>query len=788
MKDKKEYKYDAFISYRHCDLDKFVAENLHKILESYELPKNIKEQLGITGRTIRRVFRDQDELPLSSNLEDPIVDALNNTKYLIVICSPRLKDSMWCKKEIETFKKLRGRKNIFCVLIEGEPSESFPEAVLTDDDNKTLVEPLAADVRGATKKEVLNKIKSEKLRLIAPMYNLDYDDLKQRHKMQEQKRKLTIATIAAGAFLLFALYSSIMLIKINSQQKILKNHQAISLSEKSTSSLSKDSRYDAIKYAYESLTKFDGVKMPYTTDAEYALSEALGVYDVGSSFKANDEIKTKGVVDFIKVSYDNNYLATYDESEELTLWNAKTFKKIKTYSDISGFAFDEYKFSFIGEDYFSYINKDGNIVITVTKNGDKINEIKKEDSSYQSVRAHFENKFLAYTENKKLTIYNSLENKTIGSITYKDDLLRQTFYSEDGNYFFVTSIEDQFSVDKEQYITVHVIDTNTAKEINSVRFNAGYISNMFTNGDNVYMLFNRTMGASFNLLAASYNYKDGNLNWTRTQDSIWGKIITRSYAEGVNDVAIVHGNKLDILDASSGDVKYNFDMSSDILEVFSYTNKNMYLTINKDGTANYASMDTKQNVIYKGQYQFNLNNYSKVTKNATGYLLIPENENRVIYYTTNTNKDAKEIDKEFDYVKTDTISESETNEIKEKMNIKNKNLVSGMFYSEDKDLLFVSYVDDSFAIYNVKEKKLLNTNESILRPDHYYGTDKYGRTYIGNITDAYILDKNYNKVGHIRGLTLVEKDTVIVSNSGTYYSLPIYTLNDLLKQAEDYLK
>ena len=229
-------------------------------------------------------------------------------------------------------------------------------------------------------------------------------------------------------------------------------------------------------------------------------------------------------------------------------------------------------------------------------------------------------------------------------------------------------------------------------------------------------------------------------------------------------------------------------MSSDILEVFSYTNKNMYLTINKDGTANYASMDTKQNVIYKGQYEFNLNNYSKVTKNATGYLLIPENENRVIYYTTNTNKDAKEIDKEFDYVKTDTISESETNEIKEKMNIKNKNLVSGMFYSEDKDLLFVSYVDDSFAIYNVKEKKLLNTVEKVLRPDHYYGTDKYGRTYIRNVTDAYILDKNYNKVGHIRGLIEVDKDKVIVSNNGTYYSLPIYTLNDLLKMAEDYLK
>ena len=30
--ENKKYKYDAFISYRHCDLDKFVAENIHKTL------------------------------------------------------------------------------------------------------------------------------------------------------------------------------------------------------------------------------------------------------------------------------------------------------------------------------------------------------------------------------------------------------------------------------------------------------------------------------------------------------------------------------------------------------------------------------------------------------------------------------------------------------------------------------------------------------------------------------------------------------------------------------------
>lgn len=39
--ENKAYHYDAFISYRHAELDKFVAENLHKQLEAFRLPKSV---------------------------------------------------------------------------------------------------------------------------------------------------------------------------------------------------------------------------------------------------------------------------------------------------------------------------------------------------------------------------------------------------------------------------------------------------------------------------------------------------------------------------------------------------------------------------------------------------------------------------------------------------------------------------------------------------------------------------------------------------------------------------
>ena len=44
-----EIEYDAFISYRHSELDQFVAVTLHKELEAFKLPKAIRNQLLAKG-------------------------------------------------------------------------------------------------------------------------------------------------------------------------------------------------------------------------------------------------------------------------------------------------------------------------------------------------------------------------------------------------------------------------------------------------------------------------------------------------------------------------------------------------------------------------------------------------------------------------------------------------------------------------------------------------------------------------------------------------------------------
>lgn len=227
-------KYDAFISYRHCDLDKFNAMTIQKKLENFKLPKSLYGKT-VNGKTrIDRVFRDQDELPLASNLSDPIETALQNSEFLIVICTPRLPESQWCAKEMETFISLHGRERVLAVLAEGEPEQSFPEAlryvnrvVLDEQGNpheiRQEIEPLAADSRGESRGTIKKKIDDVILRLAAPIFGLNYDDLKQRHKEQRTKKIITIASGIASVFFVFAMVCLLLAFRINSQKNTIED-------------------------------------------------------------------------------------------------------------------------------------------------------------------------------------------------------------------------------------------------------------------------------------------------------------------------------------------------------------------------------------------------------------------------------------------------------------------------------------------------------------------------------------------------------------------------------------
>jgi hypothetical protein len=205
-------KYPVFISYSHRD--ERWASWLHKAIEAYRVPKPLVGRPGRDGpipRQIFPVFRDRDELASSADLPSVLRDALAQSAHLIVLCSPAAAQSRWVTEEIVEFKRLGRGDRILPLIVDGEPHaatperECFPRALsfqidaagrLTDQPT----EPIAADLRPeADGKE------NAKLKLIAGLLGVPFNDLRQRELIAARRRARIWQGVGAVMLLLAVL-------------------------------------------------------------------------------------------------------------------------------------------------------------------------------------------------------------------------------------------------------------------------------------------------------------------------------------------------------------------------------------------------------------------------------------------------------------------------------------------------------------------------------------------------------------------------------------------------------
>ncbi|MBV9489686.1 MAG: TIR domain-containing protein [Verrucomicrobia bacterium] len=201
-----EYKYWAFISYSHAD--RAWGQWLHHSLETYRLPRSLvgkSSRDGVVPRRLFPIFRDREELSISADLGANLKNALRRSRYLVVICSPRAAKSCWVNEEIRYFKSLQAEERVLCFIVAGQPNaadtphsqqeECFPDAArfrvgtggtLTD----VRTEPLAVDVRkrGDGKRNA-------KLKTIAGLAGVNFDDLKRREQRRRLWQKLRIGSL-----------------------------------------------------------------------------------------------------------------------------------------------------------------------------------------------------------------------------------------------------------------------------------------------------------------------------------------------------------------------------------------------------------------------------------------------------------------------------------------------------------------------------------------------------------------------------------------------------------------
>jgi len=196
MKSKK--KYFAFISYSHKDSE--LAKWLQHEFEYYELPATIfderkdlhKEDLP---ESFRPVFRDEDELA-SGELKPQISEALADSEYLIVVCSPNSAQSVYVDSEIKEFISLsqENKRRIFPFIVDGKPhqdeehkdKECFPKTLLELSKDKTdPIELIAGDIHATGRDHAFVKILAGTLN----EKDIRFADLWDRYAIEKAERE-----------------------------------------------------------------------------------------------------------------------------------------------------------------------------------------------------------------------------------------------------------------------------------------------------------------------------------------------------------------------------------------------------------------------------------------------------------------------------------------------------------------------------------------------------------------------------------------------------------------------
>lgn len=808
--------YDAFISYRHTELDKFAAENLHRQLEAFRLPANIVKKTG-GRRKLERVFRDKDELPLTSNLEDPIMKALAESEYLIVICSPRLRESLWCKKEIETFIALHGREKVLAVLIEGEPSESFPEELLYCEETVTLpdgstkterreLEPLAADIRGKNRRAMKKAMKTEILRLLAPIFSVSYDDLRQRHREQKMRKILTASLAGTAVCLAFGAVSTAMALRIQGQkeqieaqnQEILAKTEEISrqneellraqaenLAEESLRYLESGDRIKAVETARQALTSYNGIALPYTERAQYALTQSLHVYDNGSTMKPQYQLVTEGLIDLVKLSPDRESALTLESKGHLTLWKLEGAEKEAEFDDCATAVFSDHTVTFVGDEIVAY-KRDGGGIAIYDRGTEQISEIDTEGRHVYGIYGS-EGEYLAAQEYTQVTVYRVQD----GSVAAYCPVSEGTQAS--GGVFFDT--ESGLLVfgqrDKEDNLELVLYRYNEDRIIDTWQMGGTSLQTVRFEGDRAYVLLNQYGTQNHTAILMACDGATGKLLWKNSFSGGVGKMMYLPAAEGAENLLLATSYEVRLISMADGSVTELFPVGDEVIGGGAFVDTDAFIFFTRGGVYHYLSVDNLTDYNMDMIFQCPDHNDKTFLASMAGFLVLPYQSNRITVYDYTNRDSLTAVETPVEKTADAYVEYSELTALAEEIGLADAAMARYAFYSTDNDLLFVSYQDGRLEIYDAATMECKKALTDV--PDefcYYFGQDADGNYYVGGWTYAYMLSPDFSVLARIEGMIALDaaEGSVIVDNlSEKQYRIPIYSTEELLGKADDLL-
>lgn len=847
-----KYRYDAFISYRHTEPDRFAAENLHRQMEAFRLPGRLSGKTGERTR-IERVFRDRDELPLTDNLEDPIRKALAESEYLIVICSPRLRESLWCRKEIETFISMHGREKVLAVLIEGEPEESFPEELLYAEETVTepdgsvrtvrrALEPLAADMRGKSRREMLKLMRTEKLRLLAPMFSLNYDDLRQRHRERRMKRILRATLAAAAVFLCFGAFSTAMALRIQSQNRQLEEQkerleeqkgqleeqkgrleeqavqlqeqadeimlqnesllkeQALGLAEESLQLLEKGDRIGAIRTAICSLTEYQGIELPYTALGEYALTQSLHVYDNGDYIKPRFQMEAEGIIRSMRVSPDGKRLLTCDDTDTLILWDMATGGRIGVREDFDRFLAEEEGFAFLDEDSFAYLNGEGGITVCRWRKGAAESFLEKSYPWGIEVSGNL----LAVEFSQEMRLYRADTLEYLGSYAPEDggELFRGIFMDKEGEVvIFQESVGEDSYFGPRRFVFWNAATGTISKSEAGV----GRLQDVCWSGDAVYLLCDQDRedgysGAGYysvDAVLSACRPDTGEILWTKTFADCSGTALLCPDLREADRLLVVSSYDAWLIGTEDGHEYVRFSLGSNTAggAVFSGSETgDMYALYTRSGEYHTILADKLTDYVMVERFQSHSQNVKQFLCCAGAFLVLPYGDNRVTLYAYSGNPAYEALEapaEEKEETGEEYLSMSQAVDFAGEKGLAAPARAEYVFFSGDGIYIYVCYNDGTLRVYDSASLELKSelALKSVFVTEEL-GVDERGNRFLGGGGYGYMLSPGLELLAVIENLEAVDsvQNRIIVEDFwGNQSTIPVYTLEELLDNARGYV-
>ncbi|MCR4648238.1 MAG: toll/interleukin-1 receptor domain-containing protein [Lachnospiraceae bacterium] len=830
--------YDAFISYRHCELDKFVAVTLHKKLEAFKLPNGVESPTGLTR--ISRVFRDQDELPLSSNLSEPITRALENSDFLIVICTPRLKESEWCRREMETFIKLHGRERVLAVLAEGEPRESFPEVLTketltyTDEQGniKTKVmtfEPLAADVRGKSKKDIKKAIHDAVLHIAAAIFNLNYDDLRQRHKERKFRQTITVVSAVASAMFLFSAVCLGLLFKIivQSEQIMDQNNEiinqsneiskfasqveaqntkikeqynqaqrnyAIATADNADKLMSYGRRMDAL-YALRSVMPASetDTSMPYTTETHRALFNALQLYSEGETFNTRHTFECESNISYMRISPNEKYILAADSASNLNVWEVESGNLVYSVSYyMPPLSYSDVYADFANEETVLYLSENGFVLHDLVKNTDApfLNKNNK-----QITRGCFvdckNSEFFIVTDDSKDRVFNvyksdsfapvfSISEKDIERAAGKDVIEAEMLISTDGNHFIIPVYPAYGDVGNMKVMVYDMSSGELASVIPVTEDSAAkvdfslYLCCATTYENNLYLSYIDEKGAC---RFCSINISEGTKNWdVPTEATATSITLNFDYSK----LYCPTGSLFFILDANTGRQEKIMSCNK-IVDIKTYINKEGAILLDYDGDL----------IAYNDQDELLSAPYLTEEYPETGFVnqgyyfldgrqvaLLPYNSDYIIYYSR---KPVEEQYANTNVMYYETISKTGENYISVDCNIMSVKDNSVIYETPESYASDVTFIGDGsqYALFNntgtIKIIDFVNKTEKELEGYYKYPVSCDHNFILSKETEGTYTVSSLPDLNAVSTIEIQEEfpDDVILINQDTILVLKI---------------